>query len=73
MHWNSVADFLAMGGYAPFVWPAFALAAAVLTALVVASLRQLRAAEATLAAAEQSSGRRRVRRAAAAQEHAGDA
>ncbi len=38
--------FLAMGGYWPFVWPAFALAAAVLGALWLASWRSQRAFEA---------------------------
>lgn len=28
MYWNSVADFLAMGGYAPYVWWSFGLTAA---------------------------------------------
>lgn len=23
MHWNSVAEFFAMGGYAVYVWPSF--------------------------------------------------
>jgi len=23
MHWNSLAEFLAMGGYAVYVWPSF--------------------------------------------------
>lgn len=31
---ESVNEFLKMGGYAPFVWPAFAIAAAVLTLLL---------------------------------------
>lgn len=39
---ESVSEFLEMGGYAPFVWPAFAIAAAVLTLLLAWSLRGLR-------------------------------
>ena len=39
---ESVNEFLKMGGYAPFVWPAFAIAAAVLTLLLAWSLRDLR-------------------------------
>lgn len=39
---ESVNQFLEMGGYAPFVWPAFAIAAAVLTLLLAWSLRDLR-------------------------------
>ena len=37
MHWNSVAEFFAMGGYAIYVWPSFgacALLMAVETVLV---------------------------------------
>ena len=60
MKWDSMASFFAMGGYAPFVWPAFALAAAVLLGLLLANLRRLRAAEADLAAIE-AAGRRRSR------------
>ena len=38
----SLAEFLHMGGYAVFVWPSFAAAAIVLSALLVWSLRDLR-------------------------------
>ena len=37
-----VSEFLHMGGYALFVWPAFAVAAVVLTVLLVWSIRDLR-------------------------------
>ncbi len=37
-----VSEFLEMGGYAPFVWSAFAIAAAVLALLLAWSLRGLR-------------------------------
>ena len=47
---SSLADFLAMGGYAPFVWPAFGAAAIVMAALALLSRRALRANEATLEA-----------------------
>ena len=39
-----------MGGYAAFVWPAFAVAAAVMTALALVSRRGLRARQAELEA-----------------------
>jgi len=45
----SIEQFLAMGGYAAFVWPAFAVAAAVLVGLLIVSLRTLRRREAALA------------------------
>ena len=47
---SSLTDFLAMGGYAPFVWPAFSAAAIIMVALAVFSRRALRANEATLEA-----------------------
>jgi heme exporter protein D len=47
---DAIQTFLAMGGYAKFVWPAYALAAIVLVGLLVISLRQLRKTEAELAA-----------------------
>ncbi|MBL8833653.1 MAG: heme exporter protein CcmD [Rhodospirillales bacterium] len=44
-----MAEFLAMGGYAAFVWPAYALTAATLAAIAFASWRELRALERELA------------------------
>jgi heme exporter protein D len=41
--------FLLMGGYWPYVWPAFGLAALVLAGLLAASLRTLKAREAEFA------------------------
>ena len=54
---DEVRTFLAMGGYAVFVWPAFAVTFLVLAWLVLDSLLRLRRAEAGLAALE-SEGRR---------------
>ena len=42
MQWQSGSDFFAMGGYAAFIWPAYALTAAVLIGLWALSLRSLR-------------------------------
>lgn len=42
--------FLDMGGYAMFVWPAYAIAFAVLIGLVAVSLRGMRGREAALRA-----------------------
>jgi heme exporter protein D len=47
---DSIQTFLAMGGYAEFVWPAYALAAGILAGLLLVSLRRLRKAEADLEA-----------------------
>jgi heme exporter protein D len=43
-----LAQKLSMGGYAAYVWPSFAVAAIVLIAMVIASLRSLRKAQHTL-------------------------
>ena len=43
---TAINDFLAMGGYAAYVWPAFAVAAVVLVTLAIASRRRLKANEA---------------------------
>jgi len=58
---DAVATFLAMGGYAGFVWPSFALTFAVVIGLAVASRRSLRKAERQLALLEQSRPARRAR------------
>jgi len=56
-----LAGFLAMGGYAQFVWPAYAVAAAVLAGLALAAARRLRARRAELAALEARVGTARRR------------
>jgi len=40
---DGLSGFLEMGGYAAFVWPSYALTAVVMVALVVGTLRELRA------------------------------
>ena len=42
MQWNSVGEFLAMGGYATYVWSSFGLAALIVIVEVVQA-RQRRA------------------------------
>jgi heme exporter protein D len=39
------AQYLAMGGYAAFIWPTYGVAALLLAVLFVLSARRLRAAE----------------------------
>ncbi len=56
---SRVASFLAMGGYAVFVWPAYGVAAAVLGGLAVFSWRRYRASEDALEALRQEPGSRR--------------
>ena len=45
-----MTQFFGMGGYAVFVWPAYAVAAVALIGLLVQSLRDLRKRAAELAA-----------------------
>lgn len=49
---DRIATYFAMGGYAGYVWPAFAVAALVMIGQLVLSLRGLRRREAALAALE---------------------
>ena len=56
---DGLRSFLAMGGYAHFVWPAYGMALAVLGGLVVAAVRRLRRSEADLARLEAERPRRR--------------
>ena len=59
-------DFLAMGGYAAFVWPSYGFAALVMAGLALASRRALSHSARQLAALEAGDrGDRRARRAAA--------
>jgi len=44
-----MAEFLAMGGYGGFVWPAYGLTAMVMLLLLIASLQGRRKAQDTLA------------------------
>ncbi len=53
---DAVSQFLDMGGYAGFVWPAYGIAAIVLVGLLVISRRQLKAAEKTLDALSPDGG-----------------
>ncbi len=47
---EAVTQFLGMGGYAAFVWPAYGATAAVMIGLLLRSLRTLRVRAAELAA-----------------------
>jgi heme exporter protein D len=53
-----MSDYLAMGGYAAFVWPAYGLAAVVLIGLLIVSVRSLRAREAEIEAVDATRPRR---------------
>ena len=55
---TALRDFLAMGGYASFVWPAYAVAAIVLAGLGVHSLAAYRRCQRELARLQQVRSRR---------------
>lgn len=57
MYWASLGDFLAMGGHAAYIWPAFAIAAAVLLGLGLQSRLRMQAAERDHAEARREAGR----------------
>jgi heme exporter protein D len=54
-------DFWAMGGYAAYVWPAYAVTLLALSGVLVSALRALRAAERALATLEGGRAPRRAR------------
>ena len=56
---GAIGAFLAMGGYAEFVWPAYAIALAVLGGLAAFSWRRYRGSIGTLDRLERELGRRR--------------
>ena len=56
---DRIVEFLAMGGYAGFVWPAFAVTFIVIVALAVSSRQALKRAEARLAVLEAARPARR--------------
>lgn len=57
MYWASLGDFLAMGGHAAFIWPAFAIALIALLGLALLSRSGLAAAEREHAQARRDAGR----------------
>jgi heme exporter protein D len=58
---TEISEFVAMGGHAGFIWPAWAIAVVVLAGLIIQSLQTLRAREAELAALEAARPPRRRR------------
>jgi heme exporter protein D len=56
---GNVSAFLAMGGYAAFVWPAYGVALAVLGGLALFSWRRYRESTVTLDRLQQDARRRR--------------
>lgn len=62
-----MSEFLAMGGYAAFVWPTYGVAAAVLLGLLGLSVRNMRRREALVADLRRSRDSDRVGEARAAE------
>ena len=56
---GAIQQYLAMGGYGAFVWPAFGVTALVMIGLWWDSVRTLRRNERALAAVQDASRRRR--------------
>jgi heme exporter protein D len=70
---QAIRDFFVMGGYAQFVWPAFAVTAVFMIGVVVVSRRGLRADQRTLEALRAAGGgRRRPFKAGAPKDTQGD-
>ena len=51
---EKLTEVLAMGGYAPYVWPSFILAAVLMIGMVVTSMCSLRRAQRTLVELQES-------------------
>ncbi|MEI6558413.1 MAG: heme exporter protein CcmD [Rhodospirillaceae bacterium] len=60
--WNPMSEYFAMGGYAAYVWPAYAVTLVMLVATLVASLASLRRREAMVKALEAARPPRAARR-----------
>jgi heme exporter protein D len=69
---EATIEFLRMGGYAAFIWPAYGVATLVLVGLLWTSLRGLRHHEATLAALQETGGGRRRQARGAIPDNGGD-
>ena len=51
-------EFLHMGGYAAYIWPAYGVVAVVMIGLLMRTIKTLRTNERTLAALEQAGAKR---------------
>ena len=54
---QTLAQYFAMGGYAAFIWPSYALGAVLLVGAFILAARRLHAAEAALDASEDDESR----------------
>jgi heme exporter protein D len=61
---NSWTEFFEMGGYAVYIWPAYGIAAVVMSVMAFASWRALVTERAILEKLEAAHGERRPRKAA---------
>lgn len=58
-----MSEFFSMGGYGAFIWPCYGLAAAVMLALVIQSVRSMRANEKLVETLRAGRARRREQKA----------
>ena len=56
---QAITDYLTMGGYAAFVWPAYGIAALILIAFAIDSRQRVKRAEAALRKLESDAGNHR--------------
>lgn len=65
---QAIEDYLAMGGYAAFVWPCFAATLAVMVGLFVTSKQRLARLKSEVAALEALDSPRQARRRSSSEE-----
>ena len=65
---QAIQDYLAMGGYAAFVWPCFAATLAVMIGLFVSSKQRLARLKSEVAALEALDSPRQARRRSSSEE-----
>lgn len=66
---QAIQDYLAMGGYAAFVWPCFAVTLIVMIGLYVASKQRLARLQSEVAALEALDSPRQARRRSSSEEN----
>lgn len=68
---DAISDYLAMGGFAAYVWPAYIVTVGAMVGMIVVTLRDLRRDRKALAELEAQNPMRNARRAARATQTTG--
>ncbi len=68
---DAISDYLAMGGFAAYVWPAYVITVGAMVGMIVVTLRDLRRDRKALAELEAQNPMRNARRAARATQTTG--